>query len=126
MSFLRHGESIDPMTLLPLGASDLAYSQCSSASMSSSRLFLGRLLSSSACLRFVGRQRFSKTKPRRTMILQQTATTPLTLCLTPRVHSKMDPPLLRTHSQPILTLTGPRPRARGEHSCERASVRSAL
>jgi hypothetical protein len=47
MSFLRHGESINPMRLVPLGASGLAHSQCPSASMSSSRLFLGRLLSSS-------------------------------------------------------------------------------
>jgi hypothetical protein len=37
----------DPMTFVSLGASGLAHSQCSSASMSSSRLFLGRLLSSS-------------------------------------------------------------------------------
>src|SRR6201993_2187047 len=49
--------------LVPLGASPLTHSQCSSASMSSNRLFLGRLLSSSACLRFAGRERFSKTKP---------------------------------------------------------------
>jgi hypothetical protein len=62
MSFLRHGESIDPMSFVPLGASRLAHSQCSSASMSSSRLFLGRLLSSRACLRFAGCERFSKTK----------------------------------------------------------------
>jgi hypothetical protein len=63
MSFLRHGESIDPMSFVPLGASRLTHSQCSSASMSSNRLFLGRLLSSRACLRFAGRERFSKTKP---------------------------------------------------------------
>ena len=87
MSFLRHGESIAPMRLVPLGASGLAHSQCSSDAMSSSRLFLGRLLSSRACLRFAGCERFSKTKPRRTMIFQRTATTPLTPCLTPRVHS---------------------------------------
>ena len=87
MSFLRHGESIDPMRSVPLGASGLAHSQCSSASMSSSRLFLGRLLSSRACFRFAGRERFSKTKPRRTMIFQRTATTPLTPCLAPRVQS---------------------------------------
>ena len=30
MSFLRHGESIAPMMLVPLGASGLASSQCSS------------------------------------------------------------------------------------------------
>jgi len=89
MSFLRHGESIDPMTLVPLGVSGLAHSQCSSASMSSSRLFLGRLLSSRACLRFADRERFSKTKPRRTMIFQRTATPPLTSCLSPRVHSTL-------------------------------------
>ena len=76
MSFLRHGESIDPMTFVSLGASGLAHSQCSSASMSSSRLFLGRLLSSRACLCFADRERFSKTKPRRTMIFQRTATPP--------------------------------------------------
>jgi len=46
MSFLRHGESIDPMIYLQLGASSSAHSQHSSASMSSGRLFLGRLLSS--------------------------------------------------------------------------------
>jgi len=91
MSFLRHGESIDPMRFVPLGASGLAHSQCSSASMSSSRLFLGRLLSSRACLRFTGRERFSKTKPRRTMIFQRTATTPLTPCLSPRVQSNQNP-----------------------------------
>jgi hypothetical protein len=87
MSFLRHGESIDPMTFVSPGASGLAHSQCSSASMSSSRLFLGRLLSSRACFHFAGHERFSKTKPSRTMIFQRTATTPLTPCLTPRVHS---------------------------------------
>jgi hypothetical protein len=91
MSFLRHGESIDPMTLVSLGVSGLAHSQCSSASMSSSRLFLGRLLSSRACLRFADRERFSKTKPRRTMIYQRTATPPLTSCLSPRVHSICNP-----------------------------------
>ena len=95
MSFLRHGESIDPMRFLPLGASVLAHSQCSSASMSSSRLFLDRLLSSRACLRFADRERFfQKTKPRRRMIIQRTATTPLTPCLSPRVHSKPRPPCL--------------------------------
>ncbi len=88
MSFLRHGESIAPMMLVPLGASGLASSQCSSDATSSSRLFLGRLLSSRACLRFAGRERFSKTKPRRTMLFQRTATAPLTPCLTPRVHSR--------------------------------------
>ena len=88
MSFLRHGESIDPMTFIPLGASNLAHSQCSSASMSSSRLFLGRLLSSGACLRFAGRERFCKTKPRRTIIFQRTATTLLTSCLNSRVQSR--------------------------------------
>src|SRR5215469_4338777 len=87
MSFLRHGESIDPMISLPLGASSCAHSQRSSASMSSSRLFLARLLSSRAYLRFVGCERFSKTEPRRTMIFQPTATTPLTSCLSPRVQS---------------------------------------
>jgi hypothetical protein len=91
MSFLRHEESFDPMTLVPLGVSGLAHSQCSSASMSSSRLFLGRLLSSRACLRFADRERFSKTKPRRTMIFQRTATPPLTSCLSPRVHSIESP-----------------------------------
>src|SRR5262252_179378 len=87
MSFLRHGESIDPMISLPLGASSCAHSQRSSASMSSSRLFLGRLLSSRAYLRFVGCERLSKTEPRRTMIFQPTATTPLTSCLSLRVQS---------------------------------------
>lgn len=87
MSFLRHGESIDPMSFVPLEASCLAHSQCSSDAMSSSRLFLGRVLSSRACLRFAGRERFSKTQPRRTMIFQPTTTTPLTPCLSPRVHS---------------------------------------
>src|ERR1700758_4023416 len=56
--------------------SGLAHSQCSPASMNSSRLFLGRLLSSRACLCFADRERFSKTKPRRTMIFQRTATPP--------------------------------------------------
>jgi hypothetical protein len=60
MSFLRHGESIDPIRLVPLGASGLARPQCSSDAMSSSRLFLGRLLSRRACLRFTGCARFSK------------------------------------------------------------------
>src|SRR5215470_2997210 len=60
--------------------------------MSSSRLFLGRLLSSRACLRFADRVRFSKTKPRRTMIFQRTATTPLTPCLSPRVQSSSHRP----------------------------------
>jgi hypothetical protein len=93
MSFLRHGESIDPMTFVSLGASGLAHPQRSSASMSSSRLFLGRLLSSRACFHFAGHERFSKTKPGRTIIFQRTATTPLTPCLSPRVQSKMLPPL---------------------------------
>ena len=91
MSFLRHGESIDPMICLPLGASSCAHSQRSSASMSSSRLFLGRLLSSRACLRFAGCERFSKTEPRRTMIFQRTASNPLTSCLSPRVQSRPSP-----------------------------------
>ena len=91
MSFLRHGESIDPMTFVPLGASGLAHSPCSSASMSSSRLFLSRLLSSRACLRFADCERFSKTKPRCTMTFQRTATNPLTRCLNPRVHSRGRP-----------------------------------
>jgi periplasmic protein TonB len=59
--------------------------------MSSSRLFLGRLLSRSACLRFADRERFSKTKPRRTMIFQRTAISPLTPCRTSRVHSTPTP-----------------------------------
>jgi hypothetical protein len=92
MSFLRHGESIDPMNVYATGSKHLAHSQCSSASMSSSRLFLGRLLSSRACLRFADRERFSKTKPRRTMIFQRTATTPLTPCLSTRVHSSFAVP----------------------------------
>jgi hypothetical protein len=58
------------MTFISPGASGLAHSQCSSASMSSSRLFLGRLLSSRACFHFAGHERFSKTKPSRTMIFQ--------------------------------------------------------
>jgi hypothetical protein len=93
MSFLRHGESIDPMTFVSLGASGLAHSQCSSASMSSSRLFLGRLLSSRACFHFAGHERFSKTEPSRTMIFQRTATTPLIPCLSPRVQSSLSPSL---------------------------------
>jgi hypothetical protein len=92
MSFLRHGESIDPMNVYATGSKHLAHSQCSSASMSSSRLFLGRLLSSRACLRFADRERFSKTKPRRTMIFQRTAATPLTPCLSTRVHSTLHLP----------------------------------
>ena len=89
MSFLRHGESIDPMRLVPLGASGLAHPQCSSASTSSSRLFLGRLLSSRACLCFAGRDRFSKITSRRTMTFQRTATAPLTPCLSLRVQSML-------------------------------------
>src|SRR6201997_5937366 len=81
------------MTFVSPGASGLAHSQCSSASMSSSRLFLGRLLSSRACFHFAGHERFSKTKPSRTMIFQRTATTPLTPCLSPRVHSNCPLPL---------------------------------
>lgn len=46
MSFLRHGEAIDPMNVDSTGSKHQAHSHCSSASMSSSRLFLGRLLSS--------------------------------------------------------------------------------
>ena len=92
MSFLRHGESIDPMSFVPLGASGFAHSQCSSDAMSSGRLFLGRLLSSRACLRFAGCEQFCKTILRRTMIFQRTATTPLIRCLTPRVHSNLTLP----------------------------------
>jgi len=115
MSFLRHGESIDPMTFVSLGASGLAHSQCSSASMSSSRLFLGRLLSSRACFHFAGRERFSKTKPSRTMIFQRTATTPLTPCLSPRVQSTCRClPLLAT--QQLAELRGSVYRSRHEQS----------
>ena len=89
MSFLRHEESIAPMLFTPLGASGFAHSQRSSDAMSSSRLFLGRLLSSRACLRFADWERFSKTKPRPTMIFQRTTTAPLTHCLSPRVHSRL-------------------------------------
>jgi hypothetical protein len=96
MSFLRHGESIAPMRFVPLGASGLAHSQRSSDAMSSSRLFLDRLLSSRARLRFAGCERFSKTKSRRTMIFQRTATAPLTHCLSPRVHSRL--PRLPCHT----------------------------
>ena len=102
MSFLRHGESIDPMKVYATGSKHLAHSQCSSASMSSRRLFLGRLLSSRACLRFADRERFSKTKPRRTMIFQRTAATPLTPCLSTRVHSIIELP----SSFPTLSGTG--------------------
>ena len=102
MSFLRHGESIDPMKVYATGSKHLAHSQCSSASMSSSRLFLGRLLSSRACLCFADRERFSKTKPRRTMIFQRTAATPLTPCLSTRVHSIIELP----SSFPTLSGTG--------------------
>ena len=49
------------MRLVPLGASSFANSQRSSDAMSSSRLFLGRLLSSRACLRFADWERFSQT-----------------------------------------------------------------
>jgi hypothetical protein len=87
---------------MPLGASSLAHSQCSSASMSSSRLFLGRLLSSRACLRFADRERFSKTKPRRTMIFQRPATTPLTPCLITRVHSTNAVPCSRPHPRLVM------------------------
>jgi hypothetical protein len=73
--------------LFTTGSKQLCHSQRSSASMSSSRLFLGRLLSSRACLRFAGCERFSKTEPRRTMIFQRTASNPLTSCLSPRVQS---------------------------------------
>ena len=93
MSFLRYGESIDPMTFVSLGASGLAHSQCSSASMSSSRLFLGRLLSSRACFHFAGRERFSKTKPSRTMIFQRTATTPLNSVSQPKGAVQWNPTL---------------------------------
>jgi len=95
MSFLRHGESINPMRLVPLGASCLAHSQCPSASMSSSRLFLGRLLSSRACLRFAGRDRFSKTQSRRTITFQRTATTPLNSVSQPKgaLHKRRPFPL---------------------------------
>ena len=65
---------------------------CARLGVRSSRLFLGRLLSSRACLRFAGRERFSKTKPRRTIIFQPTATTPLNPCLSQRVHSNHSPP----------------------------------
>jgi hypothetical protein len=86
MSFLRHGESIVPM-IARLGASGCAHSQPSSDAMCSSRLFLGRLLSSRACLRFADCERFSETITRRTMIFQRTATTLLIYCLSLRVHS---------------------------------------
>ena len=92
MSFLRHGESIDPMIYLQLGASSSAHSQHSSASMSSGRLFLGRLLSSSACLCFADCQRFSESQMRRTMSFHWTAITPLTRCLSSRVQSRTGPP----------------------------------
>ena len=93
MSFLRHGESIDPMIYRLLGASSSAHSQHSSASMSSGRLFLGRLLSSSACLCFADCQRFSESQMRRTMSFHWTAITPLTRCLSSRVQSNASLPL---------------------------------
>ena len=62
MSFLRYEESIAPMLFAPLGASGFAHSQRSSDAMSSSRLFLGRLLSSRACLRFADCEQFSETQ----------------------------------------------------------------
>jgi hypothetical protein len=92
MSFLRHGESITPMSsVVSQGASGSAHSLHSSDAMSSSRLFLGRLLSSRACLRFADRERFSENTTRRTMIFQLTVTTPLTHCLSPRVQFNKDP-----------------------------------
>jgi len=106
MSFLRHGESIDPMIYRLLGASSSAHSQHSSASMSSGRLFLGRLLSSSACLCFADCQRFSESQMRRTMSFHWTAITPLTRCLSSRVQSSITSPssLLRTHAPFLLPL----------------------
>ena len=54
MSFLRHGNlSIRCWAKKP-GAAQVAHSRPSSASMSSSRLFLGRLVSTRARLRFAG------------------------------------------------------------------------
>ena len=88
MSFLRHVGIFRSDDVYAAGSERLAHSQRSSDSMSSSRLFLGRLLSSSACLCFTGQERFSITSPRRTMIFQRTATSPLTYCLSSRVHSR--------------------------------------
>jgi len=124
MSFLRHGESIDPMIGLPLGASSCAHSQRSSASMSSSRLFLGRLLSSRAGLRFVGCERFSKTKPRRTMTFQRTATTPLTSCLSPRVQSM--PPLSPAPPIPAERLRFAQSRLTIPDTCSTITVSASL
>ena len=59
MSFLRHGGIYRSDGFVPLGVNGFAHPQRSSASMSSRRLFLGRLLSSRACLRFAGQDRFS-------------------------------------------------------------------
>jgi hypothetical protein len=87
MSFLRHVGIFRSDDFYAAGSERLPDSQRSSGSMSSSRLFLGRLLSSSACLRFTGQERFSIISPRRTMIFQRTATSPLTYCLSSRVHS---------------------------------------
>jgi hypothetical protein len=99
MSFLRHGESIDPMRFTPLGASSLAHSQCSSVAMSSSRLFLGRLLSSRACLRFADRERFSKTKTSPYNLFSVNGDNPLNSVSQPEgaLHKRRPLPLAHPH-----------------------------
>jgi hypothetical protein len=84
MSFLRHGKSIDPMlSWARLEAAVVACPQRSSASMSSSRLFLGGLVSTRAHFRFTNRGQCAVHSGCRSSILQRTANYLLTVCLTP-------------------------------------------
>ena len=85
MSFLRHGESIDPMSGgNALGAGLLTCPQRSSASMSFSWLFLGGLVSTRARLRFTNRGQCAVNSVCRSSILQRTAKLSLNCLSHPR------------------------------------------
>ena len=99
MSFLRHGGSIGPMGdpsrtnpasrwsapgSMERGATDSR--PCSSSAMSPRRLFLGRLRSRRACLRFTGCVQYGMKVSGRSTDFQRTANRWLTGCLTVGVH----------------------------------------
>ena len=85
MSFLRHGQSFDPMSGgNALGAGLLTCPQRSSASMSCSWLFLGGLVSTRARLRFTNRGQCAVNSVCRSSILQRTAKLSLNCLSHPR------------------------------------------
>ena len=74
-------------------------SQCSSAAMSFQSAIPWQVALRQSLSPLHRLQTILHNQPCRTMILQPTATTPLTSCLSPRVHSSQPPPL-RTQAYP--------------------------